>query len=74
MIRHVVLVRFKPQADTPKILAALKSLQDKIDGIIAISAGSDNSPAGLQLGHIHDFTADFHHAAAPRYGSPEGGP
>ena len=29
MIRHVVLVRFKPQADTPKILAALTWSDDE---------------------------------------------
>ena len=37
MIRHVVLVHFKPDADTSKIFAALKALQGKIDGIISIS-------------------------------------
>ena len=64
MIRHAVLVRFKPDADTAPIFAALKALQDKIPGIIAISAGADTSPEGLQRGHTHGFTVDFRDAAA----------
>ena len=63
-IRHVVLVRFKPDADVPAIFAALKALQGKIDGILAISAGPDNSPEGLQRGNTHGFTVDFRDAAA----------
>ncbi len=64
MIRHVVLVRFKPDADVDAVFTALKALQDKIDGIIAISAGRDSSPEGLQRGNTHGFTVDFRDAAA----------
>jgi Stress responsive A/B Barrel Domain len=64
MIRHVVLVCFKPDADIPKIFAALKALQSKINGIVDISAGSDCSPEGLQRGNTHGFTVDFVDAAA----------
>lgn len=64
MIRHAVLVRFKHDADTAKIFTALKALQGKIDGIIAISAGADSSPEGLQRGNTHAFTVDFRDAAA----------
>ncbi len=64
MIRHVVLVRFKPDADTSKIFAALKALQGKIEGIVSISAGADTSPEGLQRGNTHGFTVDFVDAAA----------
>jgi hypothetical protein len=61
-IRHVVLVRFKPDTDVAKIFAALKALAQKIDGIISITAGADNSPEGLQRGHTHGFTVDFRDA------------
>ncbi len=64
MIRHIVLVRFKPEADTSKVFAALKDLQGKINGIISISAGADTSPEGLQRGNTHGFTVDFIDAAA----------
>ncbi len=63
-IRHVVLVRFKQDADVPKIFTALKSLQAKIPGIVSISTGKDNSPEGLQRGNTHGFTLDFVDAAA----------
>jgi Stress responsive A/B Barrel Domain len=64
MIRHTVLIHFKPDADVPAIFAALKSLQQKIPGIISISTGRDNSPEGLQRGHTHGFTVDFESVAA----------
>ena len=58
-IRHIVLVRLKPDADAPKIFAAFKALQSKIDGILALSIGTDCSPEGLQRGNSHGFTLDF---------------
>jgi Stress responsive A/B Barrel Domain len=61
-IRHVVLVRFKPDTDVAKIFAALKALAQKIDGIISITAGPDNSPEGLQRHNTHGFTVDFRDA------------
>jgi hypothetical protein len=63
-IRHVVLVNFKPDAKVADIFDALKALQQKIPGIISISAGQDNSPEGLQRRHTHGFTVDFKNAAA----------
>ena len=67
MIRHVVLCRFRKDvsdAAVQQIFAALKSLQQQIDGIIAITAGRDSSPEGLQKGSTHGFTVDFVDAAA----------
>lgn len=63
-IRHTVLIHFKPGADVPAIFAALTSLQQKIPGIISISAGRDCSPEGMQRGHTHGFTVDFVNASA----------
>lgn len=63
-IRHAVLVRFKPGTDVPAIFAALTALKQSIPGILAISAGADVSPEGLQRGHTHGFTVDFRDAAA----------
>jgi len=64
MIRHSVMVRFKPGTDVGPILAALRGLKGKIDGITAISAGRDCSPEGLQRSNTHAFTVDFRDAAA----------
>ncbi len=63
-IRHVVLVSFKPDADIATLFARLKDLQTSIPGIMAITAGSDTSPEGLQRGNTHGFTVDFVDAAA----------
>jgi hypothetical protein len=63
-VRHVVLVRFKTQANVTEIFSALKMLQDKIPGILSISAGKDNSPEGLQRGNTYGFTVDFVDTAA----------
>ena len=67
MIRHVVLCRFRKdvsEAAIAQIFDALKALQQQIDGIIAITAGRDSSPEGLQKGCSHGFTVDFIDAAA----------
>ena len=56
MIRHVVLCRFRrdvSEVAIAQIFDALKALQQQIDGIIAITAGRDNSPEGLQKGCSH---------------------
>lgn len=64
MIRHSVHFRFRKDADVAAIAAALKGLQHKIPGILAISFGADNSPEGLQKGFTHGFSVDFTDAAA----------
>jgi hypothetical protein len=60
----VVLVNFKADANVTEIFDALKALQNKMPGIVSISAGQDNSPEGLQRGYTHGFTVDFVNAAA----------
>jgi hypothetical protein len=64
MIRHVVLCRFRKDADVAAVFAAIAGLKDRIPGILAISCGRDNSPEGLQKGFTHGFTVDFTDAAA----------
>ena len=67
MIRHVVLFKLASGVDetaVAKVFAALNGLAGKIDGIVSISTGLDNSPEGLQRGNTHGFTVDFTDAAA----------
>ncbi len=64
MIRHVVLCRFRQNADVAAVFAAIAGLQHKIPGILAVTCGKDNSPEGLQKGFTHGFTVDFVDAAA----------
>jgi Stress responsive A/B Barrel Domain len=64
MIRHIVLLKLRNPSKAPHIFTALKALQSQIPGIIAITAGADCSPEGLQRGYTHGFTVDFIDAAA----------
>jgi hypothetical protein len=64
MIRHAVFGRFRKDADVDAVFAAIKGLQQKIPGILAITCGKDTSPEGLQKGFTHGFTVDFVDAAA----------
>jgi Stress responsive A/B Barrel Domain len=64
MIRHVVFLKLRNANEALDIFAALKSLQSKITGIIAITTGVDCSPEGLQRGYTHGFTVDFIDASA----------
>jgi hypothetical protein len=67
MIRHVVLINFRPELDGTDISQALNSvvkLKDKIDGILAVTAGASNSPENLEKGFRHGFVIDFRDAAA----------
>ena len=64
MIRHVVLCRFRKDADVEAIFAAITDLKQRIPGILAVTCGKDNSPEGLQKGFTHGFTVDFADAAS----------
>ena len=64
MIRHVVLCKFRKDADVDAVFAAIAGLKDKIPGILSVTCGKDNSPEGLQKGFTHGFTVDFTDAAA----------
>jgi hypothetical protein len=64
MIRHVVLCRFRKDADVAAIFAAIEGLKQKIPGILAVTCGTDCSPEGLQKRFTHGFTVDFTDAAA----------
>jgi hypothetical protein len=67
MIRHVVLINFKPELDDTAVSLALNSvvkLKDKIDGILAVTAGANNSPENLEKGYRHGFVVDFRDAAS----------
>ena len=64
MIRHVVLCRFRQDADIAAVFAAISGLQHRIPGILSVTCGKDNSPEGQQKGFTHGFTVDFVDAAA----------
>ena len=62
MIRHIVLIRFKPEvteAAIAKIFAALPRLAAKLSGILAYAAGRSESPEQIERGYLHGLTIDF---------------
>ncbi|CAM5770767.1 stress responsive protein [Labrys miyagiensis] len=67
MIRHIVLANLRSnlsKAEADSLFAALAGMKAEIPGIIAFSAGANNSPEGIDRGHTHGFTVDFVDAAA----------
>ena len=67
MIRHIVLIRFRPDVSEESIAAIfadLTSISGKIPGLGAIHAGRSESPEQIERGYMHGFTADFDDWAA----------
>jgi len=67
ILRHVVLIRFKPGTASDRIRAienAFAALQAKIAGIEALEWGTNCSPEGKHQGFTHCFLLTFASAAA----------
>lgn len=65
-LKHVVLVKFKPdvlQADINSVTDAFNRLKNEIDGVISLESGTDISPEGLSQGFTHAFVLTFANAA-----------
>lgn len=66
MIKHCVLFRFRSDAD-PKAIAAImtrfEQLVGTIPGVMAVHAGNNVSPEGLDKGNMHGFVMDIESAA-----------
>ena len=62
MIRHIVLIRFRPEIPEAAIAAMLTDLlpiRALVPGIGAIHAGRSESPEQIERGYLHGFTVDF---------------
>ena len=62
MIRHVLLIRFKP--GTPpqsieRIRAAFKSMQSRVDGVVDVEWGENDSPENKSKGFTHCILMTF---------------
>ena len=67
ILRHVVLIRFKPETAPDEIRAiesAFAGLKAKIAGIEALEWGTNCSPEGKAQGFTHCFLLTFASAAA----------
>jgi hypothetical protein len=62
MIRHIVLVRFRPEISEDAIAALFHELQQirgKVPGLLEITAGKSESPEQMERGYMHGFVVDF---------------
>ncbi len=62
MIRHIVLLKVRPEvteAEIAAIFADLAALRDRLPGVLAIHSGRSESPEKIERGYLHGFTVDF---------------
>ena len=61
MIRHIVLIRFRPDvsdATIDAIFADLHSIRAVLPGVLSITSGRSESPEQIERGYLHGFTVD----------------
>lgn len=58
-VRHVVIVRYKDDADTEKASKNFDELAHKLDIVLAYERGIQNSKEGLDGGFTHVYLLDF---------------
>jgi Stress responsive A/B Barrel Domain len=62
MIRHIVLIRLRPEVSEAKIttiFGALPALSARLPGVLAFASGRSASPEQIERGYMHGFTIDF---------------
>jgi hypothetical protein len=62
MIRHIVLLKARPEvteAEIAAIFADLAAIKDKLPGVLSIHSGRSMSPEKIERGYLHGFTVDF---------------
>ncbi|MCF1709264.1 Dabb family protein [Tabrizicola sp. J26] len=62
MIRHIVLIRFRPDLSEGAIATlfmALPKLAARLPGVRGFAAGRSESPEQIERGYLHGFTIDF---------------
>jgi hypothetical protein len=62
MVKHVALIRFRPdvsQKTIDEVFGALTGLRRTIPGLLDFSGGSYSSPEGLAKGFTHGFVMTF---------------
>ncbi|KZM51791.1 Dabb family protein [Labrenzia sp. OB1] len=62
MIRHIVLIKFKPDVSEETIAALfgeLRAIEKHVSGIVGIVSGRSESPEKIERGYMHGFVVDF---------------
>ncbi|HCS62720.1 MAG TPA: stress protein [Cellvibrio sp.] len=71
MIRHILLIKFKAAVDAAQIAASkmlFERMPEKIEGVVAVEWGLNDSPEGLNKNFTHSVFMTFaDEAARSRY-------
>ncbi len=62
MIRHIVLIKFRPdipEGDIAALFQELATLTDSLSGAHGFTGGRSESPEQLEQGYLHGFVIDF---------------
>ena len=60
MIRHIVLLKARPEVTETHIAAIFADLHRlELPGLLAIHSGRSESPEQIERGYMHGFTVDF---------------
>jgi hypothetical protein len=60
MIRHIVLLKARPEVTEAEIAAIFADLHGlKLPGMLATHSGRSMSPEKIERGYLHGFTVDF---------------
>jgi hypothetical protein len=73
MIRHILLIKFKPLAEAveiDKLRVLFGSMPQKIEGVISVEWGSNDSPESLNKGYTHAVLMTFTNEQARKHYLP----
>jgi len=62
MIRHILLIKFKECSEASEIMklrALFESMPDKIEGVVSVEWGVNDSPEGKNQGYTHSVLMTF---------------
>ncbi len=62
MIRHIVLIRFRPDISEEEVAALfgeVHAVQSRLPGIRSVTSGRSESPEKIERGYMHGFVVDF---------------
>ncbi|PJC87988.1 stress protein [Vibrio sp. HA2012] len=62
MIRHILLIKFKQSADPSeieKLKCLFATMPEKVDGVLAVEWGENDSPEGKSQGFTHSVLMTF---------------
>lgn len=62
MIRHIVLIKFKPDVSemlVAELFTELHQIKDKVPSVASITSGRSESPEKMERGYMHGFVVDL---------------